>query len=806
MFELHSDGFAGVKVVSVCAGGAFLTALRDTTLKKSELFSGELPPAEKHAVERDAVWHGIAQMDAEYWLVRPVGDWRTRGILLKSDDTQATLSDALELQRHPRLLATAADIERVRGLIKRDELAQVLYQRLVTVESPAGGLAGAAADGRSSARRVVDCALLYRITGNATWATYGIAEITAQANAQTTWPNEESEYLNWGDTVHGLAIGYDWLWSSMSTQQRSSVAKALNRSLGVYAEATCSDPGVWYQTKDNWNAVVNGAAVMAALALSDEYPVESASTMRIAIAGLKLAMGTIGRDGSWPEGQVYTQYAAVSLAHVAAALETATGSSAALPHMDRLHKIGGFLLHQNAPSGHFYDYADTDEPPATADSYGHSVLMHLAHRTGNGAWGFAARSLATAYNSTLDPHWLRYFNELLFLSEGTQADLDAVSTDALFGGYDVGMLRSAWLRNASFLGFKGGTNLDPGIYRFKNNSFGHSHLDQGSFVLESGGQRFAVDLGSDSYELPGYFGGGRFDYYRLNSLGHNVLTVANQSQRLGTRAQVSYFSPLDASHGCCSASPSVECKCTTINMSESYRGVHVQRGFGVVRAHDNVAATFVVTDEIRRSTSRWAAPVSGHCLGGAPTLEELHDVSIDDCKAHCQAQPTCNGVSYSTSLSRCNVEAGAVVVSNSKWDTYQFLRPLPVQNQSFVWRMHTYAEATPSADGSSVALSMGDQTLAVAIAPAPMTLCSNAGARLRFVVEAVNLPAGRHPTDGLRRLLLRATGNCSRITVISAPGAPAGNTGTALQLLQVGDWVTRGMLLNSDGTQAMHDV
>lgn len=47
-----------------------LTALRDTTLKKSEIFSGKLAPAEKLQVEKGAVWEGVQQMNGEYWLVR----------------------------------------------------------------------------------------------------------------------------------------------------------------------------------------------------------------------------------------------------------------------------------------------------------------------------------------------------------------------------------------------------------------------------------------------------------------------------------------------------------------------------------------------------------------------------------------------------------------------------------------------------------------------------------------------------------------------------------------------------------------
>jgi hypothetical protein len=47
-----------------------LTALRDTTLKKSEIFSGNLPSVEKLQVEKGAVWEGVQQMKNEYWLVQ----------------------------------------------------------------------------------------------------------------------------------------------------------------------------------------------------------------------------------------------------------------------------------------------------------------------------------------------------------------------------------------------------------------------------------------------------------------------------------------------------------------------------------------------------------------------------------------------------------------------------------------------------------------------------------------------------------------------------------------------------------------
>ena len=75
--------------------------------------------------------------------------------------------------------------------------------------------------------------------------------------------------------------------------------------------------------------------------------------------------------------------------------------------------------------------------------------------------------------------------------------------------------RSAWNDpNALFVGFKAG-----------DNRANHSHLDLGTFVFDALGVRWGVDLGADDYNLPGYFGGQRWNYYRLRAEGHNTLVM-----------------------------------------------------------------------------------------------------------------------------------------------------------------------------------------------------------------------------------------------------------------------------------------
>jgi hypothetical protein len=103
--------------------------------------------------------------------------------------------------------------------------------------------------------------------------------------------------------------------------------------------------------------------------------------------------------------------------------------------------------------------------------------------------------------------------------------------DRCFRGVDVAFLRSAWEdRDAVFVGFKGG-----------DNRANHSNLDLGSFVLDALGQRWALDLGGDNYNLPAYFGNLRWTYYRLRTEGHNTLSLGGENQDPAAKAPLIAF-------------------------------------------------------------------------------------------------------------------------------------------------------------------------------------------------------------------------------------------------------------------------
>jgi hypothetical protein len=76
-------------------------------------------------------------------------------------------------------------------------------------------------------------------------------------------------------------------------------------------------------------------------------------------------------------------------------------------------------------------------------------------------------------------------------------------------------------------------------------------MDIGSFVLDSDGVRWAVDLGAEGYfrlesQHIGLWNnkqnGGRWSIFRLNNLSHNTLVIDDQPQRVSGNASITAFS------------------------------------------------------------------------------------------------------------------------------------------------------------------------------------------------------------------------------------------------------------------------
>jgi hypothetical protein len=83
----------------------------------------------------------------------------------------------------------------------------------------------------------------------------------------------------------------------------------------------------------------------------------------------------------------------------------------------------------------------------------------------------------------------------------------------------MALFRTSWSPDAVWFAVKGGTPAAS-----------HGHMDVGSFAFDALGERWIHDLGSENYNLPGYFGKKRWDYYRLQNRSHNTLEIAGNLQ------------------------------------------------------------------------------------------------------------------------------------------------------------------------------------------------------------------------------------------------------------------------------------
>ena len=411
---------------------------------------------------------------------------------------------------HPRLLASAADFARVREAVATDAILKGWFEKVrrggekalteppSKYEIPDGKRL--LATSRRVRDRVLTLGLLYRLTGDRRFADRAWKELEAAA-AFKDW--NPSHFLDTAEMTAAFAIGYDWMFDVWTAEQRATlrqaiVTKGFQAGLPIYRKH-----GWWSSAKHNWNQVCNGGLGLGALAIGDEEPAMSGEVLAFAVNSIPLAMAEFGPDGAWGEGPGYWNYATDYTVLLLAGLDTALGKDFGLSRIPGFSLTGAFPAHFTGPTGYSFNYADAHD----GKFGGAWTLFWLASKFENPA--FAALEMkACEAPRPLDILWGAAWT-------AKRPAMGDYPPARYFRGPEVATMRSGWSDpNAFFAGFKAG-----------DNKVNHSHLDLGSFVLDGVGCRWGVDLGSDNYNLPGYFGKERFTYYRLRAEAHNTLLI-----------------------------------------------------------------------------------------------------------------------------------------------------------------------------------------------------------------------------------------------------------------------------------------
>ena len=130
--------------------------------------------------------------------------------------------------------------------------------------------------------------------------------------------------------------------------------------------------------------------------------------------------------------------------------------------------------------------------------------------------------------------------ELAFLSnnKGEVQHLVWYPPASMIGGERLEIPLDAFFNGTvETLYMRGGHDPDDVFVPFKAgfNQVNHAHLDLGNFEFDALDVRWARDLGSDNYSLPGYWESGakgrRWSYFRMGSFSHNILTFGGTQQK-----------------------------------------------------------------------------------------------------------------------------------------------------------------------------------------------------------------------------------------------------------------------------------
>ena len=464
------------------------------------------------------------------------------GFLLASSGFAAESGSAAGLlatlrPNHPRLLILEDQLARVRESTNADANARNLYLQLQTAaetilrEPPPTYVIGGPEHtllevSRNVEGRVWLLAGLYRLNGDRRLAARARDEMLAAAGFPDWYPKH---FLDTAEMTAALGVGYDWLYDYLSPAERLAIRQAIVTKGLDPGLAGLADKGRLARLHNNWAQVCNGGLTLGALAIAGEEPEKAAELVGRTRAPMRKIMELFAPDGGFEEGPAYWNYATTYNVLYLAGLESALGTDFGLASAEGFSSTGNYRMQTIGPLGKCANFGDAGEPIGIAPQ-----MLWLAAKFQHPEYAVHERAVARlASLNRINIELSRFaIMELLWNSPGTGSLAGAaLPTGAKFDRVATAFMRSAWEdTNAVFVGFKGGSNRSS-----------HGHLDLGTFVLDAAGERWALDLGADSYGLPGYFGAQRWNYYRLRTEGHNTLTVDDQNEDLNAAAPLTQF-------------------------------------------------------------------------------------------------------------------------------------------------------------------------------------------------------------------------------------------------------------------------
>jgi len=430
---------------------------------------------------------------------------------------------------HPRLLLKAGEWTALKERIdNRDPQITFLWEQIrgvaddcldrepVTRKLKGRRLLGVS---RLTLKRIGCLAIAYRLTDDTRYLDRAVVELDAVC-AFSDW--NPSHFLDVAEMAAAVGTGYDWLYHELTPDQRQRYRTALLEKalvLGLNSEKSYT---WWISGTNNWNQVCHGGLTLAALAIADEDGGDIPERIVIqAIENIGVAMQEYEPDGGYPEGAGYWDYGTTYNVLFLDVLESALGSDFGVTDpFPGFIKTAEFRAQMNTPAGLRYNFGDSSirlNPAPTLFWFDHPRVNRMEYQYMKEAVPSTVPN-ARSSSGRMTPFQLIWLSRVDLTAAGAPLPLVA----SWRGRNPVAVFRTSWTDpDASFLTLKGGKA-----------TINHGHMDAGSFVFESDGVRWSLDLPHGSYHALETQGVGlwnrqqdsdRWTLKAWSTLGHNLL-------------------------------------------------------------------------------------------------------------------------------------------------------------------------------------------------------------------------------------------------------------------------------------------
>lgn len=445
------------------------------------------------------------------------------------------IAESVLAMSHPRLILSESQMNNLEVLLKSDSSMMDLnsyiikesenIKNLPTLEYKKKGRRLLEVS-NEALKRIFYLSYAYRLSNDKSFADKAIQEMLNICSFQD-W--NESHFLDTAEMTMAVAIGYDWLYDILTSDEKMKISNAIFDKAFAYV---LDGRGPFYlRASNNWNSVCNSGMLHGAIAIMEANPEIATKIVESCMDSNPRALKSYQPDGGFPEGYAYWGYGTTFQVMLMDLLESVLGYES--EDAQAFLNTGKFVQYMEAPSGNSFNFSDCG--PSVS---GKIPMWWFAWKTGDHSLIYSSSKYLDGINykfseKRLLPLVLVYASRL----NDIKSSLPTPKAVLFQGKTPVYIYRGGWDKNDdTYLAVKGGSA-----------STSHAHADAGSFVYEFGGERWAMDFGSQDYyplEKDGVDlwnmnqDSQRWDIMRMRNDCHNTLTIDSLRHNVKAKADI----------------------------------------------------------------------------------------------------------------------------------------------------------------------------------------------------------------------------------------------------------------------------